>query len=247
VQYTGIDRFSSPAELTFQVELNADGRVLFRYLTMSGALDSATIGLQNGNKSRGLVVAYNESYVHDEMAIELIPGWISAAPSAGVISPDAASDVELVLCAEFLDEGDHEAHWTVHTDDPEHPELTVPVLLHAREVALDHIELAPRTIHTGTRAPWIRAALQLPPELGPHDVVVATVSIDGMLFAEPDWRQIRDTTGDGVDEIIVKFDRREFLRLFPVNGFVTVTITGEVDAQTWFTGTGTLRVLWRPD
>jgi hypothetical protein len=247
VQFSGIDRFSSPADLTFQVELNADGRVVFRYLTLSGLLESATVGLQNGDKSRGLLVSYNESYVHDRMVIELVPGFISAAPSAGVAPPGAVSDVEIVLTAEFLDEGDHEATWTINTDDPLHPELSVPVLLHVREVPLDHLELAPRTIHAGTRTPWIRAALQLPSDHDPRDVVVDTVSIDRMLFAAPEWHQIRDTNGDGVDEIIVKFDREEFLRLFPVDGFVTVTVTGEVEGRTWFAGAETLRVLGRPE
>ncbi|MDX1387858.1 MAG: choice-of-anchor D domain-containing protein, partial [Acidobacteriota bacterium] len=242
VQFTAMDRFSSAAELTFQVELRADGIILFRYLTMSGALDSATIGVQNGEKSRGLLVSYNEVYVHDALAIELVPPWISAGPDAGVVSPGGTTEIELALTSEFLDEGDHETRWTISTDDPENETLSVPVVLHVREITLDRAALTPRTIQVSSGLRWIRAALQLPAEYDPGDVVVSSVSVGGVLFARPDWKQIRDTDGDGVDELIVKFDAGEFLERFPARGLTTVTITGEVENRTWFTGTATVRI-----
>ncbi len=73
VQYTGWTRFASEGELTFQVVLFPSGNILFQYRSMSGTLDSATIGIQNGTKSTGLLVAYNEHYVHDRLAVELTP------------------------------------------------------------------------------------------------------------------------------------------------------------------------------
>ncbi|MDX1390492.1 MAG: hypothetical protein R3344_14990, partial [Acidobacteriota bacterium] len=241
VQFTAMDRFSSASDLTFQVELRPDGSISFRYLEMSGVLDSATIGLQNADKTRGLLVSYNESYVHDALAVELVPGWISAEPAAGIVAPGASGEIRLALSAEFLDAGDHLADWTVSTDDPENETLSVPVTLHVREVALDRAVMIPRTIPPSTGPRWIRAALQLPAGYDPNDVVLSTVSIGGALFARTDWKEIRDTNDDGVDELIVKFDPTGLLEILPGRGLHTVIVTGEVRDRTWFAGTATVR------
>jgi hypothetical protein len=49
--------------------------------------------------------------------------------------------------------------------------------------------------------------------------------------------------GDGILELVVKFDREAFQALVPEGSTVDVTVTGEVHDVTWFTGTDTLRTI----
>ena len=76
----------------------------------------------------------------------------------------------------------------------------------------------------------------------PGDVVSASVSLYGELFAEPGSLEIADTNGDGIDEAILRFDRQAFADLVPDGTLVPVTIAGEVDGQTWFEGTTQVRI-----
>jgi hypothetical protein len=89
-------------------------------------------------------------------------------------------------------------------------------------------------------------ALQLPQMYDPQDVVIETVSIFGQLFANPAPIAFEDGNGDGVDELIVKFDREAFEALVPEGDDVPVTVTGEVRDTTWFTGTDSIRTI-RPN
>ncbi|MDK9698890.1 MAG: S8 family serine peptidase [bacterium] len=57
--WDGIRRYASGTSLNFQAILYADGRVLYQYGTMSGTLNSATIGMQNETRTRHLTVLHN--------------------------------------------------------------------------------------------------------------------------------------------------------------------------------------------
>mgnify|MGYP005843604505 CR=1 FL=1 len=58
---------------TFQAILRADGSITYQYLDMNPPLDGATIGIQNATGTEGLTVAFNRSYVHDNLAIRFAP------------------------------------------------------------------------------------------------------------------------------------------------------------------------------
>jgi hypothetical protein len=80
-------------------------------------------------------------------------------------------------------------------------------------------------------------------EYDPHDIVIESVSIFGQLYALPSPTGFVDENNDGVDELMVKFDRAAFEQLVPEGDHVPVTITGEVLDTVWFTGTDTIRTI----
>jgi len=131
VQYTGIDRHAAGSELTFQVILYPSGEIVFQYLTMSGTLDSATIGIQNGEKDAGLLVAGNEDYVHDHLAVALSPTaqWVTIDPTAGAVAPGEWVRIRVDLDPNGLERGLHRGEIVVHTNDPLQPVISVPVSL----------------------------------------------------------------------------------------------------------------------
>jgi len=74
VSFLDVPRYSFGGPYTFQAILTPDGVITLQYLTMLGTrLNEATIGIQNGDGSRGLTVAHDEEYVHDGLAVRIEP------------------------------------------------------------------------------------------------------------------------------------------------------------------------------
>ncbi len=245
VQFTNVDRFSTGSDLTFQVILYPNGHIVYQYLTMSGVLNSATVGIQNGDKTIGLLTSYNEAYIHDAMAIEFVrtPDWLVASPASGVIPAGGFQDINLAFNAAGLDDGDHEAVLTVASNDPFNSPLDVPVLLHVGEVDLDYVLVEPNTLNLSSNGKTVRAALQLPPAYSPSEVVISSVSLFGQLFANPSPVSYEDSNGDGIQELVLKFNRSAFEALVPEGDDVPVVVTGEVRNKTWFRGMDTVRTI----
>jgi subtilisin family serine protease len=245
VQYTMVDRFTTGSNLTFQVILYPSGRIVYQYLSMSGVLNSATIGIQNATRDIGLTVAHNAAYVHDSLAIafEQIPEWLRAAPASGTIPAGGHADVVLDLDAAGLEDGDYDATVRISSNDPFHSPIDVPVRLHAGQVDLAYIDVDPNTLNLTSQGRFVRGALQLPEEYDPHDIVLSSVSIDHQVHALPSPVSYEDTNGDGVIELVVMFDRAAFEAIVPEGDSVPVTVTGEVRDTTWFTGTDHIRTI----
>ena len=101
VQWSGIDRFAGDAELTFQAILYPSGAIAFQYLAMAGRTDSATIGIQNGARDAGVLVAHADGYVHDALRVELTPAasWIDVEPAGGTLDPGETETLAVTLTA----------------------------------------------------------------------------------------------------------------------------------------------------
>jgi hypothetical protein len=121
VQFTDVDTYSpSGSHLTFQVILFPNGTILYQYLTMTGTLNSATIGIQDATRTIGLTVAHNVNYIHNNMAIRIqaSPDWLSAAPLSGVIPAGGQKIVNVNFNATDLFGGLYEGGLNITTDDP---------------------------------------------------------------------------------------------------------------------------------
>ncbi len=245
VQYTGVDRFTTGSSLTFQVILYPSGRIVYQYLSLTGVLDSSTVGIQNGDRTIGLTANHNAAYLHDELAIEFftIPEWLQVSPTSGILAAGACADLTLALSAVGLADGDYDGAVELLTNDPFHTSIVVPVALHVGEVELTYLDVDPNTINLDTNGHTIRAALQLPAGLDPHDIVISSVSIYGQLFANPSPIAYSDDNHDGTLELAVKFNRAAFEAMIPAGDAVPVTVTGEVLNTTWFTGTTYVRAV----
>ncbi|MBC8449335.1 MAG: S8 family serine peptidase, partial [Chloroflexi bacterium] len=74
VSFLGVPRYSSGGPYTFQAILTPEGAIALHYLTMLGSrLNEATVGIQNGDASQGVQIAYNQSYIHDGLAVRITP------------------------------------------------------------------------------------------------------------------------------------------------------------------------------
>ncbi|MFQ5719424.1 MAG: choice-of-anchor D domain-containing protein [Acidobacteriota bacterium] len=250
IQFTGTRRFFGSSSFTFQVILFADGRVRFQYLTMSGVRATAAIGIQNQDRQIGLTVASADlpDYMHDNLAVEFTPTpppppWLTIVPDSGTIPPGGFTDLQLEMDASVLPDGDAAAAVQFVSNDIFKPVVGFSVLLHVSEVNLDFLDVDPDTLNLASNGKTIRAAFQLPPAFDPHRVLIDSVSIDHTLFANTHPVAFEDATGDGIEEMVVKFDRAAFEAIVPEGESVDVTVAGEVQDTTWFTGTDTIRIL----
>jgi hypothetical protein len=246
VQFTGVDRLQQDSDLTFQVILYPTGRIVFQYLSMSGTLSEATIGIQNGDQTDGLPVSAAGEFVRDHLAVEIlppVPEWIAVTPSFGTVPPGEHVDIAAANDASGLADGDHHAVLSIFSNDPVNSRIDLPIVLHVGEVELDDIFMEPATLNLASHGRTVRGAFQLPAAYDPHDVVISTVSLNGQLYANPMPVSFTDDSSDGVEELVLKFDRAAFEALLPEGDSIPVTATGEVRNTIWFTGTGFIRAI----
>ena len=132
VEYKAVPRLTSGGPYTFQVHLYPSGRIEYHYQTMAGTrLNEATVGIQNADGTDGLTAVFNAAYVHDNMAVRFeaqVP-WLSAAPVAGTVPPGGSLEVTVGFSAADLCGDQYQANLHVLSNDPDTPDLAVPVTL----------------------------------------------------------------------------------------------------------------------
>jgi len=97
--------------------------------TMYNPINSSTVGIQDASQTIGLQIAYNAYYVHDELAVRISAGWLSADPSSGVVDAGGDFEVDVICDASLLEEGFYEGSLAIHGWDENHnlPEIVIPV------------------------------------------------------------------------------------------------------------------------
>jgi hypothetical protein len=149
VQFTGVDRVPSGSNLTFQVILYPNGTIVYQYLTMTGVLNSATIGIQNATGTDGLQVVFNAPYVGNNLAIQFRPPakFLTVNPGAGTVPPGGFMDLTVGFDAEGLLGGEYLGRVRIAGNDPILPQKDIPAQLVVTGVP--DIAAAPASIDFG--------------------------------------------------------------------------------------------------
>ncbi len=71
----------------------------------------------------------------EDYSINVI-GWVSASPMDGTIDPGSSQPIAVELDAAGLDLGDYQVDYIISSNDPDNGEITVPVILHVTDIAL---------------------------------------------------------------------------------------------------------------
>jgi hypothetical protein len=132
VQWTNMPHYSAGGPYTYQAIIEAGGAITFQYLNMNAPLDSATVGIQNATKTVALQVAFNQVYVHDNLAVRIssIPQWLTAFPVSGRIAAGGSKTINLHMNASGLEGGTYPAEVHILNNDPQNPDLVVNASLH---------------------------------------------------------------------------------------------------------------------
>lgn len=62
--------------------------------------------------------------------------WLLASPIEGTVQPGENLDIEVTLSAADMELGDYYAELNVYSNDPDDPEIVIPVTLHVAEIAV---------------------------------------------------------------------------------------------------------------
>lgn len=130
VQFQDIERYAGDGVFTFQVILYATGKIELRYLRVEGVSDSCTIGVQDSTQANGLQVAFDESYLQENLAVVLSPTnrFLDVSPRIGSVPPNGEIQLQAQLSAALVNVGTHTTMATVYNDGP-NASLEIPASL----------------------------------------------------------------------------------------------------------------------
>ncbi len=123
IQYENVGRYGggTSSAYTFQIVLFADGRIQFRYKSMVGVVNEATIGVQDSTRTIGLQVVHNAAYVANELAVEINPqsSFLSVTPASGTVPANTTLTLDALFRSLQLPFGTYTATITTSHDAPE--------------------------------------------------------------------------------------------------------------------------------
>jgi subtilisin family serine protease len=164
VEWSRAAHFALGGPYTFQVLLWPDGGIDFQYLEMSGGTSQATVGIQNGDGTVGLRVAYNAPYMHDRLRVRVAKrsGWLGLDRTSGVTPAGGVDTLHVRVNTEGWEDGDFSGTVHIASDDPVSPLTNVPVSLHVGAVRA-HAELRPARLGPVSIAPVVELEVTDPP------------------------------------------------------------------------------------
>lgn len=102
------------------------------------------------------------------------------------------------------------------------------------------VDIDPDTLNLKSKGSFITAYIELPAGFDVGDINPGSIQLNGV-GAEASPTAIGDYDGDGVPDLMVKFDREQVQESLPT-GDIEITITGQVNGID-FEGTDTIRVI----
>jgi len=116
------------------------------------------------------------------------------------------------------------------------------------------IDIDPNTLNLRSKGKWITCYIELPEGYDVNGINVSTILLNGTVPAELHPTEVGDYDGDGVPDLMVKFDRAEVTSYILANVnmtklieekfmTITLTITGELDDGTPFQGSDTITIM----
>lgn len=128
VQYSDWPNLNGSGTYDFQIHLYANGEIYFYYQNLNGTLNGSTIGIENSNGTEGLKIAYNQTYLENNLAIKIsniLP--FDSDPSSGTIAAGSSQDVTLTFDANDYADGTFLTTYFLNSNDPANPMIEIPV------------------------------------------------------------------------------------------------------------------------
>jgi subtilisin family serine protease len=147
--------------MTFECILYPSGEIRFQYLHMTGNATSATVGIQDSSRTAGLLVAYNQAYVQDGLAVRIVPlrQWLTVEPSSGFLGPGERQALELHFDASGLGTAVYTGRAEILSNDPAAPDTAVKASFVV--TGAPDIEFSPPSLDFGAHFTGARDTLSL--------------------------------------------------------------------------------------
>ncbi len=113
------------------------------------------------------------------------------------------------------------------------------------------IDIKPETINLKSHGKWVTCYIELPDGYNVEDINISTVKItevgreeiDPPIYAETHPTSIGDYGSDGIQDLMVKFDRQELQGKLPIGNEVEILVMGELESGEEFRGSDKVRVI----
>lgn len=105
------------------------------------------------------------------------------------------------------------------------------------------IDIDPDTLNLKSKGKWITVYIELPDGFDILNIDTSTVLLNDTVQAEKKPVEIADNNGNGIPDLMVKFNRNAVRELLEgESGYVELKLTGKVES-TPFEGSDTIRVI----
>jgi hypothetical protein len=134
VSYVDVPLYSYGGSLDFQILLYANGRIEINYGGLNpgtGSLSACTIGIENAAGTDGLLVAYNSTYLHDNLSILFLPPatWLATSLYGAVLGSNADTFAVITFDATELSAGVYTGRLDLDSNDPDESSIDIPLTL----------------------------------------------------------------------------------------------------------------------
>ena len=131
LSWVDVPHFAVDGTWTFQIILFANGLIKFQYEETGAPDGRQLVGVQDFEKEFGFeILRDEEDYLVAGRAIAISrvwEEWIRIEPTSGTIAVNNNRDMNVIINAEELIEGNYGADIHMFTNDPENPDVVVPV------------------------------------------------------------------------------------------------------------------------
>jgi len=198
-----------------------------------------------GHLARTTVSMTNPSLGDLELGFEAppSPSWLQISADTTVVAPGDTFALTVTADGSLFDTpgGPFFSSFSIHSDDPAHPTISVTAILTVASVDATWMEIVPDRIPRDPQAPPVEFHLQLPADLADTVIDPRTVLLDDAL-APVDSTDLRgDRNGDGIADLSFRFDATDILDRFP-DGVHQVAVVGMVSPDLAFVATGLISV-----
>ncbi len=132
VQWQNVVRAGSSDPFTFQLILFASGNIRFQYLQVGAPNNFATLGIQNHDGSDGVEVAFNTTYVKNNLAVQIErpASWLSYSPKVGSLTSGGTTTLAINFSAKGLTpDSTYRAELRIESNDLDEPSVAVQLTL----------------------------------------------------------------------------------------------------------------------
>ena len=134
IQFESIPRFGATNErITCEIILRQTGEIFIQYEMVPAGFTDYSVGIQDGQRSQGVQVAYHTDYAQPQLAVRILPpnyaSWLSASIASGTVAPAGSQGFNAMLNGAGLSSGRYHASLYVNSDDADEKRTVVPVEL----------------------------------------------------------------------------------------------------------------------
>jgi hypothetical protein len=202
VQWDSVPHYTgATGNYTFEILMYTDGRVVYQYQRLTGALNSCTVGIENATGTDGLQVVYNAAYLANNLAIlfTYVPPWLTfGSPTNDTLSTGECTNLVLNFAAGTLAAGTYTGNVTLTSNDPDESPLVVPITFQVGQYPVPQeatLYFLPET--NQLRLAWHSTG-------APHYVIHADTTANGSFSMPP------DTTTDTTFTLPIPANKRQF-------------------------------------